>query len=93
MRDLNPNIELENIKHSTAYHQRVSGHFLEWDDVEVLDKENKPWLLPYKESIAICKFNAGPPNGLNRDWGYRMPHIWKALYNNVTYNAKKNQSQ
>ena len=28
MRDLNPNIELGDIKHSTAYHERVEGHNL-----------------------------------------------------------------
>ena len=93
MRDLNPNIDLENVKHSTAYHQRVTGHMLEWDNVEILDTDKRPWLLPYKENIAICKYNAGPPNGLNRDWGYRMPFIWKALYNQVSYNPKVNPPQ
>ena len=87
------NIELEDVKHSTAYHERVSGHMLDWDNVEILDWDNRPWFLPYKESIAICNYNAGPPNGLNRDWGYRMPNIWKALYNHVTYNPKTNTSQ
>ena len=33
-RDLNPNIELEDVKHSTAYHERVSGHMLDWDNCE-----------------------------------------------------------
>ena len=93
MRDLNPNIELDDIKHSTAYHERVEGHTLNWDEVEILDVEHKPWLLPYKESIAISKYKVGPPNGLNRDWGCKMPQIWKALYNQITYHPKKNSAQ
>ena len=90
MRDLNPNKPLEEIVHATAYHERSTGHHIDWEDVEILDTAKYPWLLPYKESIAISKYTAGPPKGINRDWGHKMSHIWKALYKKVQYNPKTN---
>ena len=77
MRDLNSNKPFEEVVHATAYHERSTGHNIEWDDVKILDTPKYPWLLPYKESIATSKYVSGPPKGMNSDGGHKMPHYIK----------------
>ena len=69
MDDLKPERSGENIMHATAAHERTTGHIMHWDFPHIIASTQWKSQLDTFENIAIKKFNAYPPKGLNRDFG------------------------
>lgn len=79
MADLKPTVKINDVKHSTAEHQRKTGHMIAWDYPEIVATTKWKSQLDTYESLAINHYKAAPPNGLNKDNGPYISNSWKPL--------------
>ena len=88
MGDLKDSVKLEDVKHSTAEHQRRTGHIIHWDFPEIVATPKWKSQLDTYESMAIKHYKAAQPNGLNRDNGPYISNIWQPLCQKIKFSAK-----
>ena len=91
MDDLKPERSMENIKHATAEHQRTTGHTVAFDYPEIIASTQWKSQLNTYENIAIKKYNAYPPKGLNRDFGPQISPAWQALHQKCNFKPRQLQ--
>ena len=89
MYDLKPTIDINDVKHATAKHQRCTGHMLRWDYPEIVACPKWRSQLNAYENIAIGQYKAAPPQGLNQDNGPKISPTWMALQNLCKFNPRQ----
>ena len=89
MADLKPSIKIDDVKHSTAEHQRNTGHIVAWDYPEIVASTKWRSQLNTYENLAIDHYKAAAPNGLNKDIGPYISNTWKPLYSKVKFSPKR----
>jgi len=68
-------------KSPVAEHCVCSDHFIDWDNMKIIKRENNDFLRKFYESIAIKTI--GRENLMNRNSGEVIPYVWHKFLKKV----------